>query len=117
MSAQGATLQNYTTMASELLDGLTKDRKEVHQIILEDEVILQKIQNQIKELQLSFNQKKTAYQQKINTRNEYDKAIQEAEAQYMKVLESSQVLLKMMKNGQTELHKLKNKIDNNVINQ
>ena len=50
---------------------------------------------------------KNLYSQKLNTRNEFDKAIREAEAQYMKVLEHSQVLLKMMKQGQTELTKLK----------
>ena len=58
MSAQGATLQNYTNMASQLLDSLTKDRKEVHEKILEDEVILKKMQNDIKELQDKFNEKK-----------------------------------------------------------
>ena len=108
MSAQGATLQNYTNMASELLDSLTKDRKEVHEKILEDEVILKKMQNEITEMQTKFNDKRTEYEQKMNTRKEYDKAIREAEGQYMKVLEHSQVLLKMMKNGQSELLKLKN---------
>ena len=108
MSAQGATLQNYTNMASELLDSLTKDRKEVHEKILEDEVLLQKMQNEITEMQTKFNDKRNEYEKKINTRKEYDKAIREAEGQYMKVLEHSQVLLKMMKNGQNELQKLKN---------
>ena len=56
---------------------------------------------------VSGNDKKNLYSQKLNTRNEFDKAIREAEAQYMKVLEHSQVLLKMMKQGQTELTKLK----------
>lgn len=107
MSAQGATLQNYTNMASDLLDSLTKDRKEVHEKILEDEVILKKMQNDISKMQSQFNEKKNLYSQKLNTRNEFDKAIREAEAQYMKVLEHSQVLLKMMKQGQTELTKLK----------
>jgi SMC interacting uncharacterized protein involved in chromosome segregation len=110
MSAQGATLQNYTNMASELLDTLTKDRKEVHDKILEDEVILKKMQNDITEMQNKFNEKKNEYTQKLNTRKEFDKAIMEAEAQYMKVLEHSQVLLKMMKQGQTELSKLKDAI-------
>ncbi len=108
MSAQGATLQNYTNLASELLDSLTKDRKEVHEKILEDEVILKKMQKDIEQLQTKFNEKRNEYEQKINTRKEYDKAIREAEGQYMKVLEHSQVLLKMMKNGQNELQKLKN---------
>ena len=58
MSAQGATLQNYTNMASDLLDSLTKDRKEVHERILEDEVILKKMQNDITEMQTKFNEKK-----------------------------------------------------------
>ena len=110
MSAQGATLQNYTNMASDLLDSLTKDREDVNKKILEDEVILKKMQNDIKELQDKFNEKKNEYSQKLNTRNEFDKAIREAEAQYMKVLEHSQVLLKMMKQGQSELSKLKNAI-------
>ena len=110
MSAQGATLQNYTNMASDLLDSLTKDREDVHKKILEDEVILKKMQNDIKELQDKFNEKRNEYSQKVNTRNEFDKAIRDAEAQYMKVLEHSQVLLKMMKQGQSELSKLKNAI-------
>tara|TARA_Y100000741_G_C18156343_1_gene519302 strand:+ start:182 stop:544 length:363 start_codon:yes stop_codon:yes gene_type:complete len=110
MSAQGATLQNYTNMASDLLDSLTKDRKEVHEKILEDEVILKKMQNDITEMQTKFNEKKSEYAQKLNTRKEFDKAIREAEAQYMKVLEHSQVLLKMMKQGQSELSKLKSAI-------
>ena len=58
MSAQGATLQNYTIMASELLDTLTTDRKEVHEKILEDEIILKKMQNDISKMQSQFNEKK-----------------------------------------------------------
>jgi len=44
---------------------------------------------------------------KIQARNEYDRTIQETEAAYMKILESSQTLLQVLKRETTNLTKKK----------
>ena len=44
---------------------------------------------------------------KITSRNEYDKTIQETEAAYMKILESSQTLLHVLKRETVNLTKKK----------
>lgn len=44
---------------------------------------------------------------KVQARNEYDKTIQETEAAYMKILESSQTLLHVLKRETVNLTKKK----------
>ncbi len=44
---------------------------------------------------------------KIQARDEYDRTIQETEAAYMKILESSQTLLHVLKRETTHLSKKK----------
>ena len=44
---------------------------------------------------------------KLQARNEYDKTIQETEAAYMKILESSQTLLQVLKRETVNLTKKK----------
>jgi hypothetical protein len=46
-------------------------------------------------------------QRKVQARNEYDKTIQETEAAYMKILESSQTLLHVLKRESINLSKKK----------
>ena len=56
-----------------------------------------KIQNDIQVLSRRLAQINEALARKIASRNEYDKVIQETEAAYLKILESSQTLLTVLK--------------------
>ncbi len=51
------------------------------------------------------NPNPTTYETQVASRNEYDKTIMETEAAYMKILESSQTLLHVLKRESVNLNK------------
>ena len=66
-----------------------------------------KIQNDLRILTERLARINDNLARKISSRNEYDKTIQETEAAYMKILESSQTLLHVLKRESVNLSKKK----------
>jgi Sjoegren syndrome nuclear autoantigen 1 len=66
-----------------------------------------KIQRDLSVLTERLSNINEALARKIQARNEYDRTIQETEAAYMKILESSQTLLQVLKRETVNLVKKK----------
>ena len=75
--------------------------------IAKDEEEKAKIQNDLRILTKRLARLNDNLARKIASRNEYDKTIQETEAAYMKILESSQTLLHVLKRETVNLTKKK----------
>ena len=86
-----------------MLTILTDDKKQ----ILKEEEEKSKIQKDLSILTDRLSGINESLVRKIQTRNEYDRTIQETEAAYMKILESSQTLLQVLKRETVNLTKKK----------
>ncbi|XP_031564258.1 Sjoegren syndrome nuclear autoantigen 1 homolog isoform X2 [Actinia tenebrosa] len=98
MSQQGAALQTYNNELVKCIEDLCTKRDELQKQILSEEEEKTKIQNDIRILTERLAKINESLARKIASRNEYDKTIAETEAAYMKILESSQTLLHVLKN-------------------
>jgi len=121
-NGQGSTLQGYNNELVKCIEDLREKREELNKLILKDEEDKAKVQKEIAILTdrlkkvngKSFNPVdyfSEGLLRKSQARNEYDKTIQETEAAYMKILESSQTLLHVLKRETVTLTKKKQTSD------
>ncbi len=86
-------------------------RDELQRQVMIEEDEKHKLQNDIRVLSEKLAKINESLAKKISARNEFDKTIAETEAAYMKILESSQTLLNVLKREsntlKTESHELK----------
>lgn len=97
MSQQGAALQSYNNELVKCIEELCSKRDELHRQILEEEEEKRKIQNDLRILTERLSKVNENLSKKTASRSEFDKTIAETEAAYMKILESSQTLLNVLK--------------------
>ncbi|GCC36551.1 microtubule nucleation factor SSNA1 [Chiloscyllium punctatum] len=97
MSQQGAALQSYNNELVKCIEDLCTKREELNQQILQEEEEKNKLQNDIRILTEKLAKVNESLARKMATRNEFDRTIAETEAAYMKILESSQTLLTILK--------------------
>ena len=102
---QGQTLQNYNNELVKCIEDLREKREEVNRQILKEEEEKAKIQKDLSILTDRLQKLNESLTRKQQARNEYDKTIQETEAAYMKILESSQTLLHVLKRESVNLTK------------
>merc|ERR1712196_559903 len=107
MAAQGATLQNYNNELVKSIEDLREKREELNRQILKEEEDKAAIQRELSILTDRLQRINESLVRKTQARNEYDKTIQETEAAYMKILESSQTLLHVLKRETVNLSKKK----------
>ena len=107
MAQEGATLQNYNNELVTCIEDLRSKREEVNKSIAADEEEKAKIQNDLRILTERLARINDNLARKISSRNEYDKTIQETEAAYQKIMESSQTLLHVLKRESVNLTKKK----------
>jgi len=107
MAGQGASLQNYNNELVKCIEDLREKREEINRQILKEEEEKAKIQRDLSILTDRLSSINEALARKIQARNEYDRTIQETEAAYMKILESSQTLLQVLKRETVNLVKKK----------
>jgi len=107
MAGQGASLQNYNNELVKCIEDLREKREEVHRQILRDEEIKAKIQQDLAIFTKRLSEVNEELAKRLQTRNEYDRTIQETEGAYMKILESSQTLLQVLKRETQNLGKKK----------
>ena len=101
----GATMQNYNNQLVKWIVDLREKREEVNRQILKEEEEKAKIQKDLSILTDRLSKINESLSRKNQARNEYDKTIQETEAAYMKILESSQTLLHVLKRESVNLTK------------
>jgi Sjoegren syndrome nuclear autoantigen 1 len=119
MAQQGATLQNYNNELVKCIEDIRDKREQVNRLILKDEEEKAKIQKDLNILTVRLVQEtlmvivRAAYvllvsqerltkvneslAYKVEQRNKFDRTIKETETAYMKILESSQTLLHVLK--------------------
>ncbi|XP_063717227.1 microtubule nucleation factor SSNA1-like [Symsagittifera roscoffensis] len=97
MSQQGAALQSYNNELVKCIEELCTKRDELQKQIVSEEEEKSKLQNDIRLLSEKLAKLNEGLAKKIAARNEFDRTIQETEAAYIKILESSQVLLNVLK--------------------
>mmetsp|Transcript_27575 Transcript_27575/g.70251 ORF Transcript_27575/g.70251 Transcript_27575/m.70251 type:complete len:112 (+) Transcript_27575:104-439(+) len=107
MAAQGAALQSHNNELVKCIDDLREKREEITKQLREDEAEKAKIQSELQVLTKRLAQINDSISRKSETRNEYDKVIQETEAAYLKILESSQTLLTVLKREAVNMQKKK----------
>ena len=107
MASQGASLQNYNNELVKCIEDLREKREEINRQILKEEEEKAKIQRDLSILTDRLSKINEALTRKSQARNEYDRTIQETEGAYMKILESSQTLLQVLKRETVTLVKKK----------
>lgn len=107
MAQQGTSLQNYNNELIRCIDDLRDKREEVNRQILKEEEEKAQIQKSLSMLTDRLSKINEGLARKVQARSEYDKTIQETEGAYMKILESSQTLLSVLKRESVNLSKKK----------
>mmetsp|Transcript_15210 Transcript_15210/g.29528 ORF Transcript_15210/g.29528 Transcript_15210/m.29528 type:complete len:112 (-) Transcript_15210:192-527(-) len=107
MAQQGASLQNYNNELVKCIEDLRSKREEVNRQILKDEEQKAAIQKDLSILTDRLSKVNESLARHVQARKEYDTTIQETEAAYMKILESSQTLLNVLKRESINLQKKK----------
>ncbi|OMJ74441.1 hypothetical protein SteCoe_26622 [Stentor coeruleus] len=105
MATQGASLQNYNNQLVSCLEDLKEQRGDLEKQLQEEMAEKSSIQKQIAILSDKLARVNDSLNKKITARNDYDKAIQETEGAYIKILESSQTLLHVLKRESLNLAK------------
>ncbi|XP_073414376.1 microtubule nucleation factor SSNA1 [Dendrobates tinctorius] len=97
MTQQGAALQTYNNELVKCVEDLCSKRDELNRQIQQEEEEKNKLQNDIRILTEKLSRVNESLARKMASRNEFDKTIAETQAAYMKILESSQTLLNVLK--------------------
>ena len=105
MAEQGAALQSYNNELVKCLDELCEKRTLLQKEIDKEEQDKFALETQLKTIQDKLNRTNASLEDKYSTKNEYDKLISESEQAYMKILESSQVLLNVVRRDADSLNK------------
>ena len=100
-------MQNYNNEPVKSIEDLREKREELNRQIIKEEEDKAKLQKETSVLTDRLQKLNESLMRKTQARNEYDKTIQETEAAYMKILESSQTLLHVLKRETVNLTKSK----------
>ncbi|XP_066466868.1 microtubule nucleation factor SSNA1 [Tiliqua scincoides] len=106
MAQQGAALQSYNNELVKCIEDLCIKREELNKQIRQEEEEKTKLQNDIRILTEKLARVNETLARKMASRNEFDKTIAETEAAYMKILESSQTLLTVLRKEAGNLSKV-----------
>ena len=97
MSNQGAALQLYNNELVKCIEEMCTKRDEIHRQIMVEEEEKDKIQSDLRTLTERLAKITESLSKKYAAQNEYDKTIAETETAYMKIIESSQTLVHVLK--------------------
>src|SRR4051812_708784 len=106
-AAGGASLQNYNNELVKCLEDLREKRELLNKTIVSEERKKADIQRKLEKLTSQLQRVNESLAAKASARNEYDITISETEAAYLKILESSQTLLHVLKRESVSLVKKK----------
>jgi len=105
MAQQGAALQNYNNELVKVLEELCERRQRLEREIEMDKREKQKLDAQLAQLTAKSNALDASLARKLDTKAQYDQTIRDSETAYLKILESSQVLLNVVKKDSVSLQK------------
>ncbi|KAJ8286802.1 hypothetical protein GJAV_G00043430 [Gymnothorax javanicus] len=105
MSQQGAAMQTYNNELVKCLEELCSKRDELNRQIQKEEEEKTRLQREIHLLTEKLSRVNESLARRNATRSEFDRTIAETEAAYMKILESSQTLLSVLKREAGNLSK------------
>ncbi|KPP79038.1 Sjoegren syndrome nuclear autoantigen 1-like [Scleropages formosus] len=97
MSKQGAALQTYNNELVKCIEELCSKRDEVNRQVQQEEEEKARLQHDIRILTEKLSRVNESLARRLASRAELDRTIAETEAAYMKILESSQALLSVLK--------------------
>ena len=100
-------MQRYNSELSRYIDNIRTGREDLHEEISKDEEEKQLIESEIASLTDRLNQLVDALAKKYEAHDEFDRTISETEQAFMKILESSQTLLHVLKKEDSQLTKRK----------
>ena len=100
-------MQRYNSELTRYIDNIRVGRDELHDEITKDEEEKQAVETEIASLTERLQQLSDALVRKYEAREEFDRTISETEQAFMKILESSQTLLHVLKKEDTALNKRK----------
>lgn len=98
-------LQNYNSELMTCIEDLREKREELNRAILREEEEKAKIQKDLSMLTDRLSKINENLAKRMQARTEYDRTIEETEQAYMKILESSQTLLSVLKRESATLSK------------
>ncbi|BES88374.1 Sjogren syndrome nuclear autoantigen 1 [Nesidiocoris tenuis] len=93
MGEQGAALQKYNQELVKCIEQIKLKRCEIAIEVEQEEIIRHDLEKQIRELQTKLDAVNASISHKVELKNNYDRAVKESESAYMKILESSEILL------------------------
>ena len=103
MSQHGAALQAYNQELVKCLEEMKSRRTELQAEIESQEEDKNNLQREIEKLSYKLTRLNDSLTKRIAVRNEYDRTIADTETAYIKILESSQLLLNMIKREASNL--------------
>ncbi|EFC40325.1 hypothetical protein NAEGRDRAFT_71898 [Naegleria gruberi] len=101
----GASLQTTNNQLVKCIEELRLRRDEVTRQIIKEEEEKNRIQNELRVLSEKLNRLNDGLSRKLQAKQEYERTLQETEAAYNKILESSQTLLHVLKRESASLSK------------
>lgn len=105
MASHGASLQNFNNQLVTHFEELKEKREIINQEIAKEEEQKAQLQKEIALLTERLHQVNESLNKKLVTKQEYDRTLSETESAYMKILESSQTLLHVLKRESLNLSK------------
>jgi len=103
MAQQGAALQTYNNELVKSMEELVQRRAALQSQIDAETKEKAKLETEKARVEERLGAVDNSLQKKLGSRAEYDRVIQEAEQAYLKILESSQLLLNVVKTKSSDL--------------
>jgi len=103
MAQQGAALQTYNNELVKSMEELLQRRAALQSQIDAETAEKAKLETEKARVEERLGVVDSSLQKKLGSRAEYDRVIQEAEQAYLKILESSQLLLNVVKTRSSDL--------------
>ncbi|XP_062409778.1 Sjoegren syndrome nuclear autoantigen 1 [Sardina pilchardus] len=97
MTQQGAALQTYNNELVKCIEELCSKRDELQHQIQQEEEEKSRLQHDVRVLTEKLSRVNESLARRLAARADFDRTIAETEAAYMKILESSQTLLSVLK--------------------
>ncbi|KAJ8415468.1 hypothetical protein AAFF_G00424480 [Aldrovandia affinis] len=105
MTQQGAALQTYNNELVKCIEELCSKREQLNRQIQQEEEEKGRLQHDIRVLTEKLSRVNESLAHRLAARADFDRTIAETEAAYMKILESSQTLLSVLKQETGNLSK------------
>ncbi|KAK9510193.1 hypothetical protein O3M35_005030 [Rhynocoris fuscipes] len=93
MGEQGAALQKYNQELVKCIEQIKVKRYELIQEIEKEELIKAELETELSSVKRKLDEVNISLSKKLTLKQNFDLAISESEATYMKIVESSQILL------------------------